>query len=170
MPAPVRVVSALIPSLLPHAVDVLFEYMATTEGEVGRPAPETIAQLPEPLRRECERPERSYADPGALLVACLADQVVGCVGLRPVLALPNAIEVKRLYVRSSHRGSGIARTLMTCAHDHAAHAGFARTVLDVMPTRIAVIAFYRRLGYADTAPYMDWTFPMVYLERPLVTA
>src|SRR5262245_2109560 len=167
MPAPVRVVSALSPTLLPRAVDVLFEYMATTEGEVGRPVPETIVELPEPLRRECERPERSYADPGALLVACLAGQVVGCVGLCSVRALPDAAEVKRLYVRASHRGSGIARALMTCAHDHAARAGFTRTVLDVMPTRTAVIAFYRRLGYVDTAPYMDWSFPMVYLERPL---
>jgi ribosomal protein S18 acetylase RimI-like enzyme len=130
--------------------------------------PETIAELPEPLRRECQRPERSYAEPGALFVACLADHVVGCVGLRPVRELPDAVEVKRLYVRPSHRESGIARALMTCAHDHAAHAGFARTVLDVMPTRGAVIAFYRRLGYTDTAPYVDWTFPMVYLERQLI--
>jgi len=128
--------------------------------------PATIAELPEPLRRECERPERSYTCPGALLVACLADEVVGCVGLRPVRTLPDAIEVKRLYVRPAHRGSGIARALMTCVHDHAAGAGFARTVLDVMPSRTEVIAFYRRLGYTDAARFTDWPFPMVYLERP----
>jgi ribosomal protein S18 acetylase RimI-like enzyme len=167
MPVPVRVVSALVPSLRPRAVDLLFEYMASTQGENGQPLPTTIAGLPDPLRRECERPERSYADPGALLVARVADQVVGCVGLRPVSALPGAIEVKRLYVRPSHRGSGVARALMTSAHEHAARVGFARTVLDVMPSRTAVIEFYRRLCYTDTAPFTDWPFPMVYLERTL---
>ena len=57
---------------------------------------------------------------------------------------------------------------MTSAHEHAARVGFARTVLDVMPSRTAVIDFYRRLGYTDTAPYTDWPLPMVYLERTLL--
>ena len=165
MTAPVRVVSALDPSLRTRAVELLFEYMASTQGENGQPVPATIAELPESLRRECERPERSYAHPGVLLVASLAGEVVGCVGLRPVRTLPDALEVKRLYVRPAHRGSGIARALMACVHDHAARVGFARTVLDVMPTRTEVIAFYRRLGYTDTARFTDWPSPMVYLER-----
>jgi putative acetyltransferase len=166
MTAPVRILSALDHSLRDRAVELLFEYMASTQGETGQPVPDTIAGLPEALRRECERPERSYAHPGVLLVACMADEVVGCVGLRPVRKLPDAVEVKRLYVQPPYRRSGIARVLMTHAHDHAARAGFARTVLDVMPTRTEVIAFYRRLGYTDTAPFTDWPFAMVYLERP----
>jgi GNAT superfamily N-acetyltransferase len=166
MTAPVRIVSALDdPMLRTRAVEVLFEYMASTQAEIGQPVPLTIAELPEPLRRECEQPERSYTHPGVLFVACIADEVVGCVGLRPVRRLPDAVEVKRLYVRPPHRGSGVARALMTCAHDHAARVGFARTVLDVMPTRTEVIALYRRLGYTDTAQFTDWPFPMVYLER-----
>jgi putative acetyltransferase len=160
-----RLVSALDSPLREKAVDILFEYMATTQGENGMPVPGSIATLPAALRRECEQPERSYAYPGVLLVACLADQVVGCVGLRPMATMPGAVEVKRLYVRPAHRLSGTARALMTGAHEHAARAGFTRVVLDVMPSRTGTIAFYRRLGYTDTAPYADW--PLVYLERPL---
>ena len=166
MTAPVRVVSALDHPLRTRAVELLFEYMASTQGENGQPVPDAIAELPEPLRHECERPERSYAHPGVLFVACIVDEVVGCVGLRPVRRLPDAVEVKRLYVRPPYRGSGIARALMTSAHEHAARVGFARTVLDVMPSRTEVIAFYRRLGYTDTAQFTDWPLPMVYLERP----
>jgi ribosomal protein S18 acetylase RimI-like enzyme len=42
---------------------------------------------------------------------------------------------------------------MRHAHRHAADHGFARLVLDVMPTRTHVIDFYRRLGYTDADPY-----------------
>src|SRR5262249_58823109 len=133
--------------VLSRALALLFEYMASTQGETGHRGPDTIAELPEPLRLECERPERSYAHPGALFVACMADDVVGCVGLRPIRRLPDAVEVKRLYVRPAYRGSGIARALMTGAHEHAARVGFARTVLDGMPTRTEVLSLYRRTPY-----------------------
>jgi ribosomal protein S18 acetylase RimI-like enzyme len=164
MTTPVRVVRALDSGMRVPAVDILFEYMAMTQGEVGETVPASIAELPRQLRAECEQPERSYAYPGTLLVACVGDDVVGCVGLRPSVSLPRTVEVKRLYVRPAYRRDGIARTLMTSAHEHAAAAGFTRTVLDVMPMRTEVIAFYRRLGYRDTEPYHDW--PMVYLDRP----
>jgi putative acetyltransferase len=161
----IRVMSALDSPLRERAVDILFEYMATTQADNGLPVPDSIATLPTSLRRECEQPERSYAYPGVLFVACLADEVVGCVGLTPIPSLPGTVEVKRLYVRAPHRRSGIARALMTTAHEHAARVGFGRVVLDVMPSRTEAIALYRRLGYTDTAPYADW--PLVYLERPL---
>jgi ribosomal protein S18 acetylase RimI-like enzyme len=165
MPARPRLIAALDSPLREKAVDILFEYMATTQGENGLPVPDSIADLPTPLRRELEQPERSYAHPGELIVACVGDDVVGCVGLRPMAAMPGVVEVKRLYVRPAYRRSGIARALMTSAHERAALAGFTRVVLDVMPSRTEAIAFYRRLGYTDTAPYTDW--PMVYLARPL---
>ena len=161
----IRVLSALESPLRERAVDIVFEYMAMTQADNGLPVPESIAMLPTSLRRECEQPERSYAYPGVLLVACRADDVVGCVGLTPIAIMPSTMEVKRLYVRPPHRRSGIARALMTTAHEHAARVGFSRVVLGVMPSRTEAIAFYRRLGYTDTAPYADW--PLVYVERPL---
>jgi GNAT superfamily N-acetyltransferase len=165
MPAQLRVVSALDSPLLERAVDIVFEYMATTQGENGLPVLDSIAALPGSLRRECEQPERSYAYPGVLFVAWLAGDVVGCVGLAPLADMPATMEVKRLYVRPPHRRSGIAHALMTSAHEHAARVGFGRVMLSVMPSRTEAIAFYRRLGYTDTTPYADW--PLVYLERPL---
>ena len=162
-----HVVSALDSPLRARTIELLFAYMSSTQGENGLRVPGSVDELPHPLRVECEEPERSYAYPGVLLAACVEDQVAGCVGLRPVATMPGVIEVKRLYVRPTYRLSGVARALMTNAHAHATRAGFTRLVLDVMPSRTEVIAFYRRLGYADTAPYTDWPFPMVYLERPV---
>jgi predicted acetyltransferase len=79
---------------------------------------------------------------------------------------PGTIEVRRLYVRPAHRRGGAAHTLMQHAHRHAAHQGFVRLVLDVMPTRTRVIDFYRRLGYTDTEPPTEAPDPMVYMQRP----
>jgi len=66
------------------------------------------------------------------LIADLGTQPAGCVGLA---ALPGGrtAEVRRLYVRPAHRGNGIARTLMSHAHDHAARHGMTRLILDVLP-------------------------------------
>lgn len=42
-------------------------------------------------------------------------------------------------------------------------------VLEVIPERRAVLDFYRRLDYADAAPYAPGPFPMIHLERPTST-
>ena len=104
-------------------------------------------------------------DGNGVWLAFASEEPVGCIVLRGLSSPPASGEVKRLYVRPTHRGTGIARALMTTAHGHAAGAGFERLVLDVMPSRTLAIAFYRRLGYTDIAPYTDW--PMVYLGRPV---
>ncbi|MFC7482756.1 GNAT family N-acetyltransferase [Luedemannella flava] len=127
--------------------------------------PAAVDQLPDLLRDECLHLAVVYAPPGALLLAYAGDVPVGCVGLRPA-TLPVAVEVKRLYVRPSYQGNGVARLLMEYAHRHAVDAGFSRLVLDVMSSRTRVIDFYRRLGYVDAEPTPDAVrYSMVSLTR-----
>lgn len=148
------------------AADLVFEYMAATQAETGRPVPAGPGELPGVLRRECRDLASVYRPPGALLIADCDGRPAGCVGLaaRPGL---RTLEVKRLYVRPAFRRGGIARALMSHAHEHAARHGLTRLVLDVLPAREAVIAFYRGLGYTETAPFEAGSpVPMIYLERP----
>ncbi|HEX6686708.1 MAG TPA: GNAT family N-acetyltransferase [Candidatus Limnocylindrales bacterium] len=152
---------------VPRVRQLLFEYMAATQAERGRPVPATIDDLPEVLRDECANLAAAYRHPGALVVARRGDETVGCVGLQPVQP-QGSTEVKRLYVRPDHRGHGVAAMLMDEAHQLAADHGFSRLVLDVMPERTHVIGFYRRLGYTEFEPDPNpWPFPMVYLQRPV---
>jgi GNAT superfamily N-acetyltransferase len=147
------------------AVDLVFEYMAATQAETGRPVPADIGELPAVLQRECSNLQDVYRPPGVFLIADLGSQPVGCVGLA---ALPGGrtAEVRRLYVRPAHRGNGIARTLMNYAHQHAARHGITRLILDVLPARTAVRTFYRRLGYTETEPFeTESPVPMTYMQR-----
>jgi GNAT superfamily N-acetyltransferase len=147
------------------AVALVFDYMAATQAETGRPAPADIAELPAVLQRECGSLQDVYRPPGVFLIADLGSQPAGCVGLA---ALPGGLiaEARRLYVRPAHRSNGIARTLMSHAHDHAARHGMTKVILDVLPARAAVISFYRRLGYTETDPFeTESPVPMIYMER-----
>lgn len=145
---------------------LVFEYMAGTVAQTsGRPAPATPAGLPRLLRDECANLAVVYRSPGTLLVAYAAGgQPAGVVGL--AYRGERTAEVKRLYVRPAHRGMGIARDLMARAHSHAAEHGLDEVILDVLPSRTDVIAFYRRLGYTGTEPFPTAApMPMVYLRR-----
>ena len=93
-----------------------------------------------------------YAPPsGCLLLATLADRPVGCVALRAIG--PGAAELKRLYVRRSARGHGIARQLALAALAHARAQRYERVVLDTLATMAAAQRLYRSLGFRATEPY-----------------
>ena len=63
-----------------------------------------------------------YVEPrGALLMARINGELVGCCALRPLdnVDYPNACEMKRLYVRKAFRKLGIGRQLVESIMDSA---------------------------------------------------
>src|SRR5690348_7809123 len=125
MSAGIAVASAFAAGRGDDAAALVFEYMAATQAETGRPAPASVAELPAVLQREWRDLAGVYGAPGALLIADQGGRPAGCVGLAPLPAR-RAVEVRRLYVRPACRGAGIARALMDQAHDHAARLGVER--------------------------------------------
>jgi ribosomal protein S18 acetylase RimI-like enzyme len=94
-----------------------------------------------------------YAPPrGLMLLAreAASDRLIGCVALLPVPAATEACEMKRLYVRSSARGSGLGRTLALAAMEEARRLGYRRMCLDTLPAMAAAQALYRSLGFRHT--------------------
>jgi ribosomal protein S18 acetylase RimI-like enzyme len=93
-----------------------------------------------------------YSQPaGCLLLATVAERVVGCVALRPLE--PPTAELKRLYVRPAARGRGVAARLTSAALAHARSYGFERVVLDTLSTMTPALALYASLGFRDIDPY-----------------
>jgi putative acetyltransferase len=94
----------------------------------------------------------AYAPPrGRLLLARIAGSAVGCVGLRPVAG--DTCEMKRLYVNSAGRGSGLGRLLAERAIAEAREIGYARMVLDTLPSMTVAHRLYGQLGFVEIAPY-----------------
>ena len=110
-----------------------------------------------------------YRPPGgALLLATVAGQPAGCVGLRS-FPLDGACEMKRLYVPREFRGAKLGVSLIEHIIQVARTLGYSRMRLDThLPTMGTAVELYSRFGFADVAP---WPLPRVqglsYLELPL---
>lgn len=87
----------------------------------------------------------------ALLVAHVADDVVGCVGVRALE--PGVCEMKRLYVRPAGRGAGAGRALAAAAIARARELGYTRMRLDTLPAMGAAQELYRSLGFVEIPAY-----------------
>jgi putative acetyltransferase len=87
----------------------------------------------------------------------LAEEAAGCVALR--LLDRDTAEMKRLYVRGTHRGKGLGRALAERAIAAAREAGCARIVLDTLPKMSEAQQLYRTLNFRPTAPYLKSPTP-----------
>jgi predicted N-acetyltransferase YhbS len=102
---------------------------------------------------------------GALLLAWLADIVVGDIFLRfrPIEAplrrrFPEGAVLEHLEVLPAYRHQGVCRALLTGAEEHLADIGYKRVVLGVCTVNSRADelgAIYQRLGYCDSGLAID---------------
>ncbi|MCB1021774.1 MAG: GNAT family N-acetyltransferase [Bryobacterales bacterium] len=108
-----------------------------------------------------------YAPPeGVLLLAEVEGEPAGCVAMRPLK--DEACEMKRLYVRPTHRGTGLGRQLAQAAMQAGRERGYARMRLDTLDSMKGAIALYRSLGFEEIPPYYPNPVPgALYFEARL---
>jgi GNAT superfamily N-acetyltransferase len=107
---------------------------------------------------ELEALPGAYAAPaGVLLIARDGDAAAGCVALRRLDA--GTAEMKRMYVRETHRGTGLGRTLAVAVIEQARKRRHRRIVLDTLPKLTTAIALYRDLGFRECGPYLPAPTP-----------
>jgi putative acetyltransferase len=111
----------------------------------------------------------SYGPPaGALLVAYVEEEPAGCAALRRLD--DGSGELKRLFVRPSHRGLGLGRRLTETAIATARELGYPRLRLDTAPEMAAAQGMYRTLGFSEIEPYRHNPVPGArYFELVLET-
>jgi GNAT superfamily N-acetyltransferase len=94
-----------------------------------------------------------YAPPsGFLLLATAGAEPAGCVALKKFA--DGVSEMKRLYVRRRHRGTGLGRRLAEEVVREASRLGYRAIRLDTVPSVMgSAVALYRSLGFRDIPPY-----------------
>ncbi len=111
-----------------------------------------------------------YAPPGGLLLLGLdGDRAVCCIGMRPLE--DGVCEMKRLYVRPSHRGQALGQTLVLRVLRAAERIGYKSMRLDTLPVMASARQLYARLGFREIEPY--YTNPVegvVYMQIALPVA
>jgi ribosomal protein S18 acetylase RimI-like enzyme len=129
-------------------------------------------ELPTPYRfpdTEWQNLPGDYVPPeGALVLATVAGDAAGCVGLRP-FPLPMACEMKRLYVASAFRREHLGHALVEKIMGVARRVGYSRMRLDTHPaTMVAAVGLYRRFGFVEVAAEpMPTVEGLAYMERVL---
>ncbi|MCI4343150.1 MAG: GNAT family N-acetyltransferase [Thermoplasmata archaeon] len=98
-----------------------------------------------------------YGPPrGAIILAFKGDALVACGALRELD--PKIGEIKRIYVRADHRGSGFGPRLTRALLDRARALRYERVRVDTLPTMAAAIEFYQAMGFKPIPPY--WPHPV----------
>ena len=116
--------------------------------------------------REIEMLPEMYGPPaGAMLLARVGAQVAGCVALRPQ---GNGVcEMKRLFVRPAHRGTGLGRHLAVAVIAEARRLGYERMILDTMESMERARALYTALGFVERPPEASDAVHTVFMELDL---
>lgn len=95
------------------------------------------------------------------------EKAVGCVVLKELPSIDNAGECKRLYVRPSARGGGVASLLLDALEGYAHSIGMGWMYLDSHDGLKAAITLYEGRGYEHCARYNDNPQATVFLRKRL---
>ena len=86
-----------------------------------------------------------------VVVAFQNEQAIGCGAFRKFDAY--TVEIKRMYVKATYRGSGVANTVLSSLEQWASEEGFTKCVLETGNRQIDAIKFYKKSGYRSIPNY-----------------
>ena len=88
---------------------------------------------------------------GGLMLLTHSGMYIGCAGIRKFeIAIA---ELKRMYIRPEHRGSGLGIILLQKAIEFAKEKRYEKIRLDTLKSMTAAIGLYQRFGFYPIEPY-----------------
>ncbi len=93
-----------------------------------------------------------YGPPRGVLLVVLDDGApIACGALHPLEE--SICELKRIYIRPTHRGRGLGRTITLDLMDRSRALGYTIVRLDTLARLKPANQLYRSLGFTETEPY-----------------
>ena len=87
--------------------------------------------------------------------ACQNEQAIGCGAFKKFDT--NTAEIKRMYVKQAHRGSGVANTVLSSLEQWASEEGFIKCILETGSRQLEANKFYKKSGYRSIPNYGQYT-------------
>ncbi|MEW5298991.1 MAG: hypothetical protein WDW36_002052 [Sanguina aurantia] len=132
--------------------DLTHEYNTWLKMQVG------VDLSYEGLRQEVGHLPGRYAAPKGCIFLISAPEedishAVGCAAVRPIAVEEGVCELKHLFVRPEHAGSGLGQALMQSCEAAAREMGYSKMMLETLEVLGAANALYRGCGFAQTTAY-----------------
>jgi ribosomal protein S18 acetylase RimI-like enzyme len=128
-----------------HFVSLMREY---TDKDLNNPGASSV-------HGDMLQPQQRYGSPnGQVWLLLQNNQVVGC-GAFTITAHAGMAELKRLYIRPTHRGQKASRLLTKHLTTQAQLAGFSQLVLSTWRTNTKALSLYRSLGFEPMASFKN---------------
>ncbi|SEK38343.1 putative acetyltransferase [Roseateles sp. YR242] len=91
-----------------------------------------------------------------VVFAVARDAEGAAVGCGAIVVGPAFAELKRMYTKPSHRGQGIARSLLEVLETQARARGARQFTLETGYLQPEAIGLYERMGYQRCGPFGDY--------------
>lgn len=104
-------------------------------------------------------------DPSAVIATVVAYGDSGPIGHACIRRLDGELEIKRMYVVPSCRGSGVADALLGVMEEVARDDGARRVIIHTGDRQLAALRFYDRHGYTPIpvySPYESVTYSLCF--------
>jgi GNAT superfamily N-acetyltransferase len=109
--------------------------------------------------------EQYFAEGAGVWLAGTGSEAAGCIALRKLGSLENCGEIKRMYVRSAHRGKGVAERLLGALEQYARNYGYVWLYLDTTGSMRAAGRFYERSGYLLCERYNENPQATIFMRK-----
>lgn len=106
-----------------------------------------------------------YSPPRGFILLAVAEEPVGCIALRPISE--EVCEMKRLFVTSPYRGTGLGRRLAEACVAGAVSRAYHSMKLDTLKRLTPAISLYRSLGFHECEAYYANPHEVLYMEKAL---
>jgi GNAT superfamily N-acetyltransferase len=120
------------------------------------------------LREDRDAFAKQYFGSGrGVWLAEVDGEIVGSIALRSLPDKPGCAEIKRLYVRPSHRGQGLADLLLAALESYARASGYHWLYLDTARDMQAAVRFYQRQGFSSCETYNENPQAEIFMSKAL---